>query len=446
MAHEFVHLHVHSQYSLLDGALRVKELAARAKKLGMSAVALTDHANMFGAIQHYKACQAAGLLPILGCEINVARTWASTGARPGDEAVDHLVLIASNNEGYQNLVRIVSEGHVRQASSIGPSVSLDFVAQHKAGIIGLTGCIGGVLAQRVMEQGEGAARAELERLRASFEPGSLYVELQDHGLPEQPVVNGILGRAAADLELPVVATNDVHFGAREDGESQLFLSCIAKNHVFAEEHEAHHGSYEMFFKPAEEMAHVFRDNDAAIKSTLEIAERCQGMKLKLGVPQLPRFPVPEGFDTASYFRKVARDGLDKRFEELPYAPDREAYRKRLELELDVIVKMDFPGYFLIVYDFIREAKAQGIPVGPGRGSGAGSLVAYAMRITDLDPIPYGLLFERFLNPERVSMPDFDVDFCMDRRDEVIRYVGQKYGTSSVGQIATFHEMKARSVI
>jgi DNA polymerase-3 subunit alpha len=446
VAHEFVHLHVHSQYSLLDGALRVKELASRAKSLGMKAVALTDHANMFGAIQHYKACQAAGIQPILGCEINVARAWSSAGARPGDEAVDHLVILASSNEGYTNLVRIVSEGHVHPASGLGPSVTLDFVEKHKAGLVGLSGCMGGVVAQRILEHGEDAGRAELDRLRACFEQGSLYVELQDHGLVEQPVLNGILVRAAADLGLPLVATNDVHFRDREDGESQLFLSCIAKNHVFAEELEAHHGSYEMFFKRAEEMAHVFRDHDGAIRATLEIAERCQGLKLKLGVPQLPRFPVPEGFDTASFFRKVARDGLERRFEELPYAVDRDAYRQRLELELDVIVKMDFPGYFLIVYDFIREAKAQKIPVGPGRGSGAGSLVAYAMRITDLDPIPYGLLFERFLNPERVSMPDFDVDFCMDRRDEVIRYVGQKYGASSVGQIATFHELKARSVI
>jgi len=446
VAAEFVHLHVHSQYSLLDGALRVKELSARAKKLGMSAVALTDHANMFGAIQHYKACQGAGIQPILGCEVNVARTWSSAGARPGDEAMDHLVLLATNNEGYRSLVRIVSEGHVRPASSLGPSVTLDFIEQHKSGLVGLTGCMGGVVAQRVLEHGEEAGRGELDRLRACFEPGGLYVELQDHGLPEQPVLNGILQRAAADLGLPLVGTNDVHFVGREDGDSQLFLSCIAKNHVFAEEHEAHHGSYEMFLKSAEEMTHLFRDQEEAIRSTLEIAERCQGLKLKLGVPQLPRFQVPEGFDTASYFRKVASDGLERRFSELPYEVDREAYRRRLALELDVIVKMDFPGYFLIVYDFIREAKAQGIPVGPGRGSGAGSLVAYSMRITDLDPIPYGLLFERFLNPERVSMPDFDVDFCMDRRDEVIRYVGAKYGQSSVGQIATFHEMKARSVI
>jgi DNA polymerase-3 subunit alpha len=452
VAAEFVHLHVHSQYSMLDGALRVKELASRAKAQGMKAVALTDHGNMFGAIQHYKACSAAGIQPILGCEVNVARTWSSAGARPGDEAMDHLVLIATSNAGYRSLVRVVSEGHVRPACGLGPSVTLDTVAEHKEGLVGLSGCMGGVVAQRILEHGEDAGRTELDRLRACFEPGSLYVELQDHGLVEQPVLNGILRRAAADMGLPVVATNDVHFGAREDGESQLFLSCIAKNHVFAEEHEAHHGSYEMFFKPADEMVHLFRDQEDAIRATLEIAERCQGLKLKLGVPQLPRFPLPEGYDTASYFRKVARDGLDKRFEELPYAVDRDAYKKQLEMELDVIVKMDFPGYFLIVYDFIREAKAMGIPVGPGRGSGAGSLVAYAMRITDLDPIPYGLLFERFLNPERVSMPDFDVDFCMDRRDEVIRYVTAKYSSKekdaipSVGQIATFHELKARSVI
>jgi len=449
---EFVHLHAHSQYSLLDGALKVKDLAAEAKKLGMRAVALTDHGNMFGAIQHYKGCQAQGLQPILGCEVNVARSWgAPQVARNGaDETpVDHLVLIAASEEGYKNLVRIVSRGHVEPASGLAPSVRLDAIAEHKAGIIGLTGCMGGVLAQRILEQGEDEGRAELDRLRSYFEPGSLYVELQDHGLVEQSVLNGILARAAGDLGLPLVATNDVHFGGREDGEGQLYLSCIAANRTYAEALEAHHGSFEMFLKSGEEMAHLFRDHPQAIRSTLEIAERCAGLKLRLGKPMLPKFLVPEGYDTDSYFRHVAREGLAKRFEELRRAgkkPDEDVYKARLEIELDVIVKMGFPGYFLIVWDFIRYGKEHGIPVGPGRGSGAGSIVAYAMRITDLDPIPYNLLFERFLNPERVSMPDFDVDFCMDRRDEVITYVSERYGRTSVGQIATFHELKARSVI
>jgi DNA polymerase III subunit alpha len=443
---EFVHLHVHSQYSLLDGALRIKDLAARAKTLGMRAVALTDHGNMFGAIQHYKACKEAQIGAILGCEVNVARRRVHDQR---DEAVDHLVLLAASEQGYRNLVRIVSAGHVSPASGAAPSVSLGEIEQHKEGIIGLTGCLGGVLAQRVLEFGEGDAQGELERLRAAFEPGSLYVELQDHGLVEQAVLNGILTRAARALELPVVATNDAHFGAREDGEGHLYLSCIAANRSFADALEAHHGSYEMFLKSEDEMAHLFRDSPDAIRSTLEIAERCAGMKLKLGTPMLPTFQVPEGFDTDTYFRHVARSGLERRFAEASERGqqlDRGAYAARLETELDVIVQMKFSGYFLIVWDFIRHAKESGIPVGPGRGSGAGSIVAYAMRITDLDPIPYNLLFERFLNPERVSMPDFDVDFCMDRRDEVIAYTAARYGKDSVGQIATFHELKARSVI
>ncbi len=458
MTDEFVHLHVHSQYSLLDGALRIKDLAARAKKLGMRAVALTDHGNMFGAIQHYKACQGQGVGAILGCEVNVARGWgAPQASRSGaDETpLDHLVLLAASEEGYRNLVQIVSKGHVEPASGLGPSVRLEDVAAHRQGLIGLTGCMGGVVAQRILERGEGEGRGELDRLRACFEPGSLYVELQDHGLVEQAVLNGILAGAARDLGLPLVATNDAHFGAREDGEGQLYLSCIAANRAYAEAVEAHHGSFEMFLKPADQMAHLFRDHPDALRSTLEIAERCAALKLRLNKPILPKFPLPAGFDDpASYFRHVAREGLARRLAEIAEGGrkvDEAAYRARLEIELDVIVQMDFPGYFLIVWDFIRYAKEEKrIPVGPGRGSGAGSLVAYAMRITDLDPIPYNLLFERFLNPERVSMPDFDIDFCMDRRDEVIKYVTARYSARpeepSVGQIATFHELKARSVI
>ncbi len=457
MSVEFVHLHVHSQYSLLDGALKVKDLASRAKKLGMKAVALTDHGNMFGILQHYLACKEQGLSAILGCEVNVAR--ARVGGPPSrggasaelgeDLPVDHLVLLAASEEGYKNLVRVVSAGHLEPVSSRAPSVTLDTIAAHSRGLIGLSGCLGGVVAQQVLEQGEAAGHASLARLKDVFEPGSLYVELQDHGLPEQPIVNGILAKAARSLELRLVATNDVHFPGREDGESQLVLSCIAHNRAFADAHAAHHGSYEMFLKSPAEMAQSFNDFPEALRETLAIAERCTSFKLKLGEPMLPTFPVPAGFDTDSYFRHVAREGLHKRFQEasaIGAHVDQEAYRARLEIELDVICKMRFPGYFLIVWDFIRYAKEHGIPVGPGRGSGAGSLVAYALRITDLDPIPYNLLFERFLNPERVSMPDFDVDFCMDRRDAVIQYVAEKYGKRSVGQIATFHELKSRSVI
>ncbi len=356
VAAEFVHLHVHSQYSLLDGALKIKDLVARTKALGMRAVALTDHGNMFGAIQLYKTCKEHGTQAILGCEVNVARTWGPTpptrapakDAAPGppDTPIDHLVLLASTEQGYKNLVRIVSQGHVDPASGLAPSIPLSAIEQHRAGLVGLTGCMGGVLAQRILEQGEDAGNAELERLRAAFEPGALYVELQDHGLPEQAVINGILAAAARAQGLPLVATNDAHFAAREDGEGQLYLSCIAQNRTYAEAEAAHHGSFEMFLKSPDEMAHLFRDHPDAVKSTLEIAERCAGLKLKLGKPMLPTFPVPEGMSAADYFRKVARDGLDRRFAEMGDKRakiDEAAYRKRLETELDVIVEDGLPG-------------------------------------------------------------------------------------------------------
>ncbi len=451
---DFVHLHAHSEYSLLDGAIPCKSLAARAKAHGMRGIALTDHGNMFGAITHYKACQGYGITPILGCEVNVLRDET---LRPGDgralaagtEPLDHLVLIAENAIGYQNLLRIVSMGHIEPASPMAPSIRLSELANGTEGLIALTGCMGGVLAQQVLEFGKDAGRAALDRLRGLFSPGALHVELQDHGLVEQPILNGLLAELARDLEVPIVATNDCHFLERTDGEAQLYLSCIASGRSFAMALEGHHGRYEMYLKTADQMAATFRDRPAALRATTAIAERCQALKLKLDKPMLPTFAVPEGFDAPGYFRHVAGRGLEERFGELERSGvrvDHAAYRARLAMELDVIVGMDFPGYFLIVWDFIRYAKDKGIPVGPGRGSGAGSLVAYAMRITDLDPITHGLLFERFLNPERVSMPDFDIDFCMDRRDEVIAYVSEKYGKTSVGQIATFHELKARSVI
>jgi DNA polymerase-3 subunit alpha len=456
---EFVHLHVHSEYSLLDGAMPCKAVSERAHQLGMKAIALTDHGNMFGAITHYKTCRGLGITPILGCEINVRRDPAqrregSIGSG-AEDPVDHLVLIAENAAGYRNLLRIVSMAHIEPASQQAPSVRLGDIERWSTseggceGIVALTGCMGGVIAQQVLEYGKDAGREALARLRASFAPGSLYVELQDHGLVEQPVLNGLLVELAGELALPLVATNDCHFLEKTDGEAQLYLSCIASGRSFATALEAHHGRYEMYLKPADQMAHLFREHPAAIGATLEIAERCRALELKLGKPMLPTFRVPDGYDTVSYFRHVAAAGLAERFGELAAAGkrvDEADYRARLEMELDVIVRMDFPGYFLIVWDFIRYAKQQRIPVGPGRGSGAGSLVAYALRITDLDPIEHALLFERFLNPERVSMPDFDIDFCMEKRDQVIAYVAERYGKSSVGQIATFHELKARSVI
>jgi DNA polymerase-3 subunit alpha len=434
MPAEFVHLHVHTQFSLLDGAVKVKDLVKRVAAGGMPAVAVTDHGNMFGTISLHKAAKEAGVRAIPGCEIDVA----GLGGRPC-----HLPLLAATADGYKNLVWLVSQAQTR-----GGPVTMEELAGRSKGLVAMTGCMGGLVPQAILEEGQERGRELLGALRDALEPGGLYVELQDHGLPEQPVVNGILVELARALELPLVATNDAHYAERTDAEAHLYLSCIKTGRTLEEAKARHHGSSEMYLKSPAEMAQLFSAHPAAIRATLEIAERCRPA-LKLGEPMLPTFAVPEGYDTDGYFRHVAREGLELRFREAEArgAPvDREAYARRLEIELDVIAKMKFPGYFLIVWDFIRYAKETGVPVGPGRGSGAGSLVAYSMRITDLDPIPCGLLFERFLNPERVSMPDFDVDFCMDRRDEVIAYVQKRYGEASVGQIATFAELKSKSVV
>lgn len=441
MAAEFVHLHVHSQYSLLDGALRVKDLVKRASAMGMRAVGLTDHANMFGAISFYKAAKEAGVQAIVGAELDVFM-----GGR-----LVHLPVLAENAAGYKNLVKLVSRGHVENAKGapLGhPCVTIDDLAQNRDGLVMLTGCMGGYLNVPILEEGEAAGRRALASLVEAVGRERIYVELEDHGLVEQPILNRMGMALAKEFDLPLVATNCVHYPGKEDADAQLLLTCIKTGRSLEEARERNHGSREMYLKSADEMAQLFAHVPAAITNTLAIAERCK-LKLDLGKSMLPNFEVPAGYDTESFFRHVSKEGLESRFDEFEKVRktvDRDAYRARLQVELDVISGMKFPGYFLIVWDFIRYAKQNGIPVGPGRGSGAGSIVAYALRITDLDPLPYNLLFERFLNPERVSMPDFDVDFCMDKRDRVIAYVQQKYGVESVGQIATFAELKSKSVV
>jgi DNA polymerase-3 subunit alpha len=440
---EFVHLHVHSQFSFLVSTVKVKDLVKRTKELGMRAIALTDHANMFGAIRFYKQCKAEGIQPILGCELNIARG-------KGSDKLDHLVVLAASNDGYKNLIRLVSRSYLKPATEAAPSLTMDQLAECAKGLVGLSGCMNGLVPQQILELGADQGRKSLATLRDMFDPGHFFVEVQDHGLPEQPVLNDILGTAARELELPLVATNDVHFGGRDDGEAQLYLDCIRRGRTYEEEREHHHGSADMYLKSPDEMAQAFSGQPDALKNTLAIAEMCSGVSLTLGKPMLPKFAVPEGYDTDEYLRHVSKEGLKRRLDEIRATgrkiEDEKVYWDRLERELGVIITMQYPGYFLIVWDFIREAKARGIPVGPGRGSGAGSLVAYSLGITELDPLPYNLLFERFLNPERVSMPDFDVDFCMSRRGKVIEYVAEKYGVESVGQIATFQNLKARSVI
>lgn len=442
---DFVHLHVHSQYSMLDGAIRLKSLISKAKDLHMPSIALTDHGNMFGALQFFKLCKGADLKPILGCEVNMV----VGNLQDVNQPLYHLVLIARSQQGYQNLTKIVSQGWVEGCLRGVPRISLSMLEGHTAGIVGLSGCMGGYLSQQVLLRGRDAGRQTLDRLRSLFEKDAFFVELQDHSLLEQKPLNKILASLAKDLEVPLVATNDCHYLEQSESKAQLILQCIGAGALLDDVETNHHGSSEMYLKPPERMVQLFSDFPEAIKNTILIAEMCGDAANPLREPQLPRFALPSDTDEATFLKKLSEEGLRRRFAEfsqLNKKVDEQIYHKQLLVECDVICSMGFAGYFLIVQDFINWAKERGIPVGPGRGSGAGSIVAYALRITDLDPIQYGLLFERFLNPERVSMPDFDIDFCMDRRDEVIEYVRAKYGRESVGQIATFHLLKSRSVV
>ncbi|MFW6050927.1 MAG: DNA polymerase III subunit alpha [Myxococcota bacterium] len=443
---EFVHLHVHSQYSMLDGAIRLPGLVQGVAGMDMPAVALTDHGNMFGAAQFHALCGKHGVSPILGSEVNLVAGSRGDENEPGH----HLVLLARNQEGYRNLIRLVSLGWVEGLSRRGqPRIDFELLERHREGLVGLSACMGGWLAQQVLMRGPEAGREAMARLRDALEPGSFFVELQDHGFPEQKPLNEILVELARDLDLPVVATNDCHYVHENDARAQLVLQCIAAGRTLADMEATHHGSDQLYLKSPQQMVERFSGLEEALRNTLRVAEMCAGQATPFAEPKLPRFQLPEGMGEEGYLRKLSHEGIERRFAELRALgrePDEQAYRERLDLELGVISGMGFPGYFLIVQDFINWAKQHDIPVGPGRGSGAGSLVAFALRITNLDPIPYDLLFERFLNPERVSMPDFDVDFCMDRRDEVIEYVRSKYGSESVGQIATFHLLKSRSVV
>jgi DNA polymerase-3 subunit alpha len=441
---ELVHLHVHSEFSMLDGAIRLDELAEGAKVLGMGAIALTDHDNMHGAVRFHRACNARGIKPILGCEVHFT---PGDRAKPENRQQHHLVLLASGATGYQNLVRLVSRGWVEGAGR--PRIDFETLREHRQGVVGLTACMGGWVAQEILMKGEGAGRAALGKLSECFDPDHFFVELQDHGFPEQAPLNEILVELARSMSLPFVASNDCHYLAKDQAKPQLILQCIGAGRSLPEMQRAHHGSDRMYLTSAEEMAQTFRHLPEALSNTLRVAEMCAGTATPMADPKLPRFRVPDGESEDSYLRRLSREGLRARFEELArlgQLVEHGAYSARLELELEIIAGMGFPGYFLIVQDFINWAKKNGIPVGPGRGSGAGSIVAYALRITDLDPVHHGLLFERFLNPERVSMPDFDVDFCMDQRDRVIDYVRSRYGETSVGQIATFHQLKSKSVV
>jgi DNA polymerase-3 subunit alpha len=438
----FTHLHLHTLYSLLDGAIRMKDLIKTVKAKGMSAVAVTDHGNMFGAIDFYKKAREAGIKPILGMEAYVAGTKGRTDRT--EKVAHHLILLAKNEEGYANLRVLASKAYL-DGFYYHPRIDKQLLEEHSGGLFGLTACLGGEVTSACYRGDMDAARSAAREYKDISAKDHFFLEIQSNGLPEQEKANANLKQLSRDVDLPLIATADAHYIQREDAAAHELLMAIASGKTLADSKRMRHSTDQLYVTSPEEMLAYFQDVPEAVHNTMRIAEQCT-LELKLGKPMLPTFKVPEGHTPDSYMAELATTGLEERFKELPYKVDRELYLHRLGTELAVISTMGFSGYFLIVQDFINWAKRHGIPVGPGRGSGAGSIVAYALRITDLDPIPYNLLFERFLNPERVSMPDFDIDFCQDRRDEVITYVSGKYGQDNVGQIITFGSLKAKSVL
>ncbi len=439
---EFVHLHVHTEYSLLDGAIRIKDLCQKAKDLGMPAVAITDHGNMHGAVTFYQTAKDFGLKPILGCEVYVA-PGDHEDKTPDQKSPAHLVLLAKNHLGYRNLIKIVTEAAVK-GFYYKPRISKDFLRAHNAGLTALSACLGGEVQACCLRQGMDAA-CRAAREYAEIFPDEFYLELQANGLDEQARVNDMLLEIAKETGLPLVATNDCHYLDKGDDEAHDVLLCIQTGKTVDTPGRMRMGTDQLYFKAPEEMEAAFAHVPEALANTQRIAEACN-VELDLKSYSFPAYELPEGMTIEQEFEKLSREGLERRFREIPYQVDQDAYRARLEYEMGVIQEMEFPAYFLIVQDFINWAKDQGIPVGPGRGSAAGSLVAWSLRITNLDPIPYNLLFERFLNVERISMPDIDVDFCERRRAEVIRYVSDKYGHDHVAQITTFGTMKAKAAV
>ena len=436
----FTHLHVHTEYSLLDGSNKIKEYVARVKELGMNSAAITDHGVMYGVIDFYREARAAGINPVLGCEVYVApHSRFDKEAGGGEERYYHLVLLAENNQGYANLMKIVSKGFV-EGFYYKPRVDRELLEKYHEGLIALSACLAGEI-PRYLERGmyEEAKQAALWH-QETFGPGNFYLELQDHGIPAQQTVNQQLLRMHEETGIPLVATNDVHYTYDTDVASHDILLCIQTGKKLQDEDRMRYEGGQYYVKSPEEMAQLFPYAPEALENTQKIADRCH-VEIEFGVTKLPKFDVPEGYTSWEYLNKLCHEGLEER-----YQPVTDSLKERLDYELETIRNMGYVDYFLIVWDFIRYARENDIIVGPGRGSAAGSLVAYTLGITKLDPIKYDLLFERFLNPERVSMPDIDVDFCFERRQEVIDYVVRKYGKDRVVQIVTFGTLAARGVI
>src|SRR5215472_1261109 len=462
---EFVHLHVHTDYSLLDGACETGELLDEASRQKMPAVAITDHGNLFAAANFFYEASKRDVKPIIGCEVYVAkgsrhdRGEKANGnggpekaeVEPGMRGANHLVLLCETPEGYHNLVKLVSAGFL-EGFYYKPRIDLELLAKHSKGLIALSACLRGVVTEAVAEQKYEQARQNAYRVREIFGKGNVLLESQDQGIEIEKRVNPELVRISKETGIPLVATNDCHYLHHEDAHAQEVLLCIQTGKTMGDANRMKFATDQFYFKSAAEMAQVFGEIPDALSRTVDIAARCNVKIERISNP-FPEFQVPTGYDSASYFEKVVREGFASRVPHLerlakegflrnPLAE----YERRLTSEIEMIKKMRYEGYFLIVWDFIHYARAQGVPVGPGRGSAAGSLVSYALRITDVDPLQYNLLFERFLNPERVSMPDIDIDFCMRRRGELIEYVTQKYGDKSVAQIITFGTMAAKAVL
>ena len=436
----FTHLHVHTEYSLLDGSNKIKEYVARVKELGMDSAAITDHGVMYGVIDFYRAAREVGINPILGCEVYVApgsRFDKDTGT--GEDRYYHLVLLAENNKGYSNLMKIVSKGFV-EGFYYKPRVDMELLREYHEGIIALSACLAGEVSRYLTRGMYEDAKAAALRYQDIFGKGNFFLELQDHGISEQQEVNRQLLRMHQETGIDLVATNDVHYTTAEDAEPHDILLCLQTGKKLADEDRMRYEGGQYYVKSPEEMERLFPYALEALENTHKIAERCH-VEIEFGVTKLPKYDVPEGYTSWEYLNKLCFDGLSER-----YHPVTQELKDRLEYELSTIKNMGYVDYFLIVWDFIKYARDNDIMVGPGRGSAAGSLVAYTLGITQLDPIRYDLLFERFLNPERVSMPDIDVDFCFERRQEVIDYVVRKYGKDRVVQIVTFGTLAARGVI
>ena len=437
---EFVHLHIHSEFSLLDGANRIKDLPVRAKELGMKAMAITDHGVMYGVIDFYKACKKEGIKPIIGCEVYVANR-SRFDKEPGiDNKYNHLILLAKNNQGYKNLSKLVSIGFT-EGYYYKPRIDLEVLEKYHEGLICLSGCLAGSVNQALLN-GQNEKAEEIALWHKKIFGEDYYIEIQNNGIKEQVLANQKLVQLARKLDIPLVATNDAHYLKREDAYNHEILLCIQTGKRMSDEDRMKFDTDELYVKSPEEMSEYFSAFPDAIENTVKIADKCN-VEFEFGHTILPNYDVPPEYPTHyDFFKKLCDDGIKKRYGENPS----QEILDRAEYEISVIKKMGYVDYFLIVWDFIHYAKTHNIPVGPGRGSGAGSIIAYAIEITDIDPIKYGLLFERFLNPERISMPDFDVDFCYEHRQDVIDYVSNKYGHDHVSQIITFGTMSARMVI